>query len=87
METPTLRLATHQWDGFHSRRVSPKEQVGLSPTSSCSAWGSCSRKTSSQNVWLPFKRAGGLREQTLLVQAGETWGGVAVCRSWGQTPC
>lgn len=71
---------------FTIAEVSPKEQVGLSPTSSSSAWGSCTRKTSSQSVWLPFRRAGGLREQTLLVQAGETQGGVAVCRSWGQTP-
>ena len=71
---------------FTTADVPPKEQVSQGPTASSSARGSCTRKMSSQNVWLPFRRAGGLREQTLLVQAGETWGGVAVCRSWGQMP-
>ena len=70
MESCSLQPATHQWAGVHSRRGSPKEQVGLSPSSSSSAWGSCSRKASSQNVWLPFRRAGGLREQTLLARLG-----------------
>ena len=48
----TPRWATHKWENNYNCRSSPQGARGLSPTLCSPAWGSCTSRQSSQNVWL-----------------------------------